>query len=125
MGKLPLHVKLDHLRQIGRSDIVVESGLPFRLVERAANRIAREFRAEISIECEETIEPMQAVAVEGAAHVKKDCANHRLIGHRLARNLRSALRCQSQSATNARFIGSRTNAKNRSIRCRHTNTPMA
>src|ERR1044072_9428443 len=75
MSELPFHVQRNHLCQIGRSDFIVQRGPAFRFVERAANRSAREFRAEIMIEPDKTIEPMQPVTVEGAAHVKKDRAN--------------------------------------------------
>ena len=127
MRELPFHEELDHLREVRGCDIFVQRRSSFRLVERVSDRIARKLYAESFVEREEAIEPMQAIAVECAAHVEKDRANHRqnLIDHRPVKNLRSALRCQSHSAISPRFIGTKTNAKNKSIRCRHTNTPMA
>src|SRR5471032_3409716 len=110
MRELPLHVELDHLREVRRRNGLVQSRPPFRFVEGVSDRIARKLHAESFVEGEEAIQPMQAIAIEGAAHVEKNRANHwrNLVDYKLARNLRSALRCQNQSAINARFIGTKT-----------------
>src|ERR1043166_2245147 len=128
MGQLPFHVERDHLPEIrGRNGVVLAS-LAFGFVERAAKRLARQPDAGGMVKRNESVEPMLTIAIEGAAHVEKDRANHSggsLPEARLARNLRSALRCQNQRRTKARFIATRTKAKNKSIRCRQTRTPTA
>src|ERR1041384_185782 len=128
MGHLPFFIERDHLPEIrGRNGIVVVS-LAFGCVERAAQRLARQVHSRALGKRDEPLQPMLTVAIERAAHVEKDRANHSgesLPEARLARNLRSALRCQNQRRTKARFIATRTKAKNKSIRCRQTRTPTA
>src|ERR1051325_3354550 len=116
MSELPLHVALDHLLKIRGRDRFILVRPPFRLVK----CFARNFDAETSIKRGESVLPMEAVAIQGAAHIEKNRANHKP-----ARNLRSAWRCQTQRAINARFIGKRTKMKNRSTRCSHINIPRA
>src|SRR5437879_6973203 len=98
MRELPLHMKLDHLREIRRGNGFVQSRPAFRFVEGISDRIPRKFYAESLIERQEAIQPMQAVAIEGSAHVEKNRANHwqDLVDHKPAGNLWSALRCHNQ-----------------------------
>src|SRR5438067_1090814 len=76
MRELPLHVELRHLREVGRSDRFVHDGISFGGVEGLSKRFARKFHPETSVKRDEAILPMQAVAIEGAAHVEKDRAKH-------------------------------------------------
>src|ERR1044071_5387304 len=76
MPKLPFHVKRDHLGEIRGGDRLVEGRSSFSFIECLPDRFARKLDAERFVEREETIEPMQAVTIESAAHVEKNCANH-------------------------------------------------
>src|SRR6266850_5770534 len=76
MRKLPFHVKPDHLGEIRGGDRLVEGRSSFGFIECLPDRFARKLDAERFVEREETIEPMQAVTIESAAHVEKNCANH-------------------------------------------------
>src|ERR1051326_9318455 len=116
MSKLPFHIALDHLPKIAGDDGVVLVGLALGRVE----SFARNIDAEASIKCGETILPMQPVAIEGAAHVEENRANHKP-----ARNLRSALRCQNRRPINTKSIGTRIKTRKRSTRCSQINMPRA
>src|SRR3954468_20228216 len=121
MGQLPLHIERDHLLEICGGDGVILVSPAFGFVEGATKRLTRQLHSGGTVKRNKPVEPMLTIAVERAAHVEKDRANHSaesLTEPRLARNLRSALRCQSQRRTKARFIATRTKAKNKSIRCR-------
>src|ERR1043166_7759686 len=123
MGHLPLYIVLDHLPEIaGRNRVVVvRPALGF------VECFARNRHAETAVKRGEPVLPMEAVAVEGAAHVEKDRANHSagsLLDDWLARKRRSPLRCQSERPAKAMFIGTRMNPKNKSIRWSRARTPM-
>ena len=76
MRKLPFHVKPDHLGEIRGGDCLVEGRPSFGFIERLPDRFARKLDAERLVEREETIEPMQAVTIESAAHVEENCTQH-------------------------------------------------
>ena len=128
MAELPFHIESDHLPEVRGRNGIVQVCPVLGSIERIADRLARKLDAETPVKSDESVLPMLAVAVERAAHVEKDRANHSavsLLDERLARNRRSALRCQSHRMARARFIGTRTNTKNKSIRWNQARTPMA
>src|SRR2546430_17515064 len=99
MRELPPNIEFDHLPEVRRCDGVVEVCSTLGFIERAAKGLARQRHAETAIQRDKPVEPMQAVAIERAAHIEKDRANHpagSLLDDSLASKRRSALPCPSQ-----------------------------
>jgi hypothetical protein len=76
MIELPLDVAADHRLEPRGHHRVVERGAALGLVERTAQGVARDRHATGGIHRGEAVEPMLAVAIERAAHVEQDRANH-------------------------------------------------
>ena len=74
--ELPADVALDHLVERGRRHDVVGGRERFGVIEGGAEHLARQPHAGGRVQLDEAIQPMQAVAVERAAHVEKNGANH-------------------------------------------------
>src|SRR5436853_1911303 len=72
MGQLPLYIVLDHLAEIARGNRVVLVRPALGFVE----CFGRNRHAETPVERCEPVLPMQTFAIERAAHVKKNRANH-------------------------------------------------
>src|SRR5438045_628972 len=104
-------MKFDHLREMRRRNGFVQSRPAFRFVEGFSDRLTRKLHAASFVERDEAIQPMQVIAIESSTHVEKERANHwqESVDQKLARNLRSARRCQNHSASSAKFIGTKMN----------------
>src|SRR5205807_2106418 len=118
MAELPFHIESDHLPEVRGRNGIVQVCPALGCVERIADRLARKLHAETPVKSDEPVLPMLAVAVERAAHVEKDRANHSAVSYSM-RGWRETgdLRCVAR-ATEWRGPGSsargRTRKTNRS-----------
>src|SRR5258708_31287844 len=127
MRELPGDAAFKHGVEASAFDIRIRGGVAFGRVEGAAHAIPRQVRAGARVQPLETIQPVQAVAVQRAAHIEQNRVEHDPFAayHSAARNRRSARDWGTHSIFSAIFIATATIMKKPSTRCAHASTPTA